>query len=54
MLRSSSGRIWFQDVLGYGRELPERLVIESVAAVCPTTEVDRAAFQQRLADSGRW
>jgi hypothetical protein len=50
MLRSPSGRIWFQDVLGYRGELPERLVIESVAAVCPGAEVDRTAFQQRLAD----
>jgi hypothetical protein len=50
MLRSPSGRLWFQDVLGYGRDLPDRLVVESVAAVCPATEADRAAFQQRLVD----
>jgi hypothetical protein len=50
MLRSPSGQLWFQDVLGYGGEMPQRLVVESVAAVCPATEADRAAFQQRLAD----
>lgn len=50
MLRSPSGRLWFKEVSGYGRELPERLVVESVAAVCPAVVADRAAFEQRLAD----
>src|SRR4051812_18644670 len=38
-LRLASSRLWFQHVLGYGRELPERLVVEGVAAVRPATEV---------------
>lgn len=48
MLRSPHGHVWFRDVLGYERALPERLVIESVAAVCPANDADRAAFERRF------
>ncbi len=49
MLRSSCGATWYRDVLGYERSLPEKISIESVAVVSPSSADDRMKFLDEFA-----
>lgn len=48
MLRSTSGAFWYQNIIGFKGKVPNKLVIESVIAVCIKTEPGRLAFTSKL------
>ena len=49
MLRTpQSGDIWYQDIIGFGRKVPDKLTIESVVAVSIATDRNRKLFEKKL------
>jgi hypothetical protein len=49
MLRTpQSGDIWYQDIIGFGCKVPDKLTIESVVAVSIATDRNRKVFEDKL------
>jgi hypothetical protein len=49
MLRTpQTGDIWYQDIIGFGCKVPDKLTIESVVAVSIATDRNRKAFEDKL------
>ena len=49
MLRTpQSGDIWYQDIIGFGCKVPEKLTIESVVAVSIADDRKRQEFEDKL------
>lgn len=48
MLRTpESGDIWYQDIIGFGSKVPDKLTIECVVAVSIADESNRKAFEEK-------
>lgn len=49
MLRTPiSGDIWYQDIIGFGNKVPDKLTIESVVAVSVAGDRSRKVFEDKL------
>jgi len=49
MLRTPvSGDIWYQDIIGFGSKVPDKLTIESVVAVSIADDRNRKVFEDKL------